>query len=522
MSTQTQHRPDPSEVWCPPLAPLAEGGLARPRIGIAGISIESSTFSPHISGAEAFTVRRGAELLDYYPFLDEGREMREAADWVPLMHARSLPGGAVDPELYVAFRDEIVERIRNAGRLDALFFDVHGAMSVVGMQDAEGDLARHVRAALGDAVLVSASMDLHGNVSFELLENVDLITCYRMAPHEDFMNTKERAVFNLLARLRAATGADVVRRRPLKAWVPVPVLLPGEKTSTRIEPAKGIYEEIPAITELDGALDAAVWIGYAWADEPRCQAYVVVTGDDEAVIRREAERLARLFWDARADFAFVAETATLAEGIEAAIAQDAPRPYFLSDTGDNPTAGGAGDVTWTLARLLESAPLAAAEVRLVHASIFDAGAVAAAVAAGVGGAVDLEAGARIDDNAHGPVRLRGTVYSITEGDPTAGTQAVIQVGNVFAILTERRKPFHHISDFTQLGLDPAGFDVIVVKIGYLEPELFDAAAGWKLALTPGGVDQDLLRLGHSHLADGVYPFVEDGGTPALSAVVHRR
>lgn len=518
----TIHRPDQSEVWCPPLPPLVAGGLARPRIGIAGISIESSTFSPHISGAEAFTVRRGAELLAYYPFLDEGQELRNAAEWVPLMHARSLPGGAVDPALYGAFRDEIVAQIRNAGPLDALFFDIHGAMSVVGMQDAEGDLARHVRAALGDAALVSASMDLHGNVSFELLENVDLITCYRMAPHEDAMNTKERAVFNLLARLRAATGADVQLRRPLKAWVPVPVLLPGEKTSTRIEPAKGLYEEIPAVAGLDGVLDASIWIGYAWADEPRCQAYVVVTGDDGNVVRRESERLARLFWDARRDFSFVAETATLDEGIEAAIAPGAPRPYFLSDTGDNPTAGGAGDVTWTLARLLDSKALAAADVRLVHASIFDAGAVAQAVAAGVGGAVDLEAGARVDNNAHGPVRLRGTVYSITEGDPTAGTQAVIQVGNVFAILTERRKPFHHISDFSQLGLDPAEFEVIVVKIGYLEPELFAAAAGWKLALTPGGVDQDLLRLGHSHLAGGVFPFTDDGATPALAAVVHRR
>ncbi|MFF2841065.1 MlrC C-terminal domain-containing protein [Paenarthrobacter sp. NPDC057981] len=136
--------------------------------------------------------------------------------------------------------------------------------------------------------------------------------------------------------------------------------------------------------------------------------------------------------------------------------------------------------------------------------------------------MDVDAGARVDAKAKGPVRLQGTVYSITEGDPVAGTQAVIQAGNVFAILTERRKPFHHIGDFTQLGLDPASFDIIVVKIGYLEPELYDAAAGWKLALTPGGVDQDLLRLGHSHLADGVFPFTDADTQPALSALVHRR
>ncbi|MHA7270717.1 M81 family metallopeptidase [Arthrobacter sp. HLT1-20] len=520
--TQTTELPDQSEVWCPELAPVQKGGLSRPRIGIAGIAIESSTFSPHISGTEAFTVRRGEELTAYYPFLDSGRDLREAAEWVPLMHARSLPGGAVDPELYVAFRDEIVERIKNAGPLDALFFDIHGAMSVLGRQDAEGDLAQHVRDALGEGVLVSASMDLHGNVSWELLESVDLITCYRMAPHEDEMNTKERAVYNLLTRLRSGDGGDVQKRRPLKAWVPVPVLLPGEKTSTRIEPSKGIYDQVPPVTELDGVLDAAIWVGYAWADEPRCQAYVVVTGDDEAVITREAQRLARLYWDARGDFAFVAETATLEKGVAAAIAPDAPRPYFLSDTGDNPTAGGAGDVTWTLAQLLASEALATADVRLVHASIFDPDAIAQAVVAGVGGAVDVEAGARVDHNAHGPVRLQGTVYSITDGDPTAGIQVVIQVGNVFAILTERRKPFHHVSDFTQLGVDPAEFGIVVVKIGYLEPELFNAAAGWKLALTPGGVDQDLLRLGHSHLAAGVFPFSDSDAAPALKATIHRR
>ena len=39
----------------------------------------------------------------------------------------------------------------------------------------------------------------------------------------------------------------------------------------------------------------------------------------------------------------------------------------------------------------------------------------------------------------------------------------------------------------------------MVKIGYLEPDLYDMAADWMLMLTPGGVDQDLLRLGHHRL-----------------------
>lgn len=516
------NRPEAHEIWMPPLAPLAEGGMARPRIGIAGISIESSTFSPHLSGDEAFAIRTGAALLGYYSFLGPGRDLREAAEWVPIYHGRSFPGGAARPETYQRMKTAILDGIREQGPFDAFFFDIHGAMSVVGMQDAEGDLARAVREALGPDTLITTSMDLHGNVSRELLDAVDLITCYRMAPHEDWMNTKERAVFNLLTRLRAANGADVEARRPWKAWRQVPVLLPGEKTSTRLEPAKGIYDDVADVAELPGVVDAALWVGYAWADEPRCQATVVITGDDQGLIAAEAERIARRYWDARADFVFVGPTASLAEALDKALADGAARPYVISDSGDNPTAGGAGDVSWTLGELLERPELTEAGRVVIHASIFDAAAVAKAREAGVGATVTLEVGGRVDPGPRGPVTITGEVFSLTVGDPAAGTQAVIRAGSVHAIITERRKPFHHLADFRMLGLEPTTADVVIVKIGYLEPELYELAADWTLALTPGGVDQDLLRLGHHNLAPGVYPFDLSIPEPDLTPVVTRR
>ncbi|MFB7891410.1 M81 family metallopeptidase [Microbacterium sp. NPDC056044] len=509
-------------MWKGPLSALHPAGLARPRIGIGGISIESSTFSPHISGDEAFTIRTGDELLAYYPFLAEGMALRDAATWVPLTHGRSLPGGAVAPETYARMKQAIVDGIRADGPFDAFFFDIHGAMSVVGMDDAEGDLATAVREALGPDTLVSTSMDLHGNVSDALFDAVDLITCYRMAPHEDWMNTKQRAVHNLLERLRGAAGADPDARRPYKAWVRVPVLLPGEKTSTRLEPAHGLYGAIPDVEDLDGVVDAAVWVGYAWADEPRCHATVIVTGDDPALISREAERLGQRYWDARADFVFVGPTATLDEALDQALADDAPRPYVISDSGDNPTAGGAGDVSWTLGRLLERADLEDASRTVIAASVFDPEAVRGACEAGIGATVTLHAGGRVDPGPRGPVALTGEVFSITDGDPVAGTQVVVRRGAVHAIVTERRKPFHHLDDFRMLGLDPATADVVIVKIGYLEPELYDLAAEWTLALTPGGVDQDLLRLGHSRLRPGTYPFATTDDEPDLAALVTRR
>lgn len=466
------------------------------RIGIAGIAIESSTFSPHRAGPADFDVRRGDELLRRYEFLDA--DWAAGVEWVPLLHARSLPGGAVLPELYDDLSAEIVDRIRSAGQLDGLFFDIHGAMSVVGREDAEADLATRVRAELGPGVLVSASMDLHGNVSRELATAVDLITCYRMAPHEDALESRERAARVLVERLRSGLG------RPGKAWLQVPVLLPGEKTSTRIEPAASIYQRVAEIADETGVLDAAVWVGYAWADEPRCRAAVVVTGDDQELITERATDLARSYWEARSEFAFVAPTGTLHECVAAGLASTA-RPFLISDSGDNPTAGGAGDVSWTLRQLLTVDELTKGSATAIHASITDPDAVAACVAAGVGNAVRVSAGGKVDPGPSGPVDLAGTVFSIAE-DPVGGTVAVVKVGGLHSILTSRRKPYHHLADFTLLGLDPAAADLVIVKIGYLEPELYKLAGDWLLALTPGGVDQDLLRLGHHKVQRPLYPF----------------
>lgn len=114
------------------------------------------------------------------------------------------------------------------------------------------------------------------------------------------------------------------------------------------------------------------------------------------------------------------------------------------------------------------------------------------------------------------VRPRCPAPSSLSEDPVGGTVAVVQVGGLHSILTSRRKPYHHIADFTLLGLDPSATDLVIVKIGYLEPELYNLAADWLLALTPGGVDQDLLRLGHHGVLRPLFPFDPDMSTPDLT------
>ncbi|MFI6345471.1 M81 family metallopeptidase [Streptomyces sp. NPDC050560] len=483
----------------------------RPVIAIAGLGIESSSFSPARTEAPAFHPLRGADVLTRYPFLAPGEPLREAADWQGALVGKALPGGVVTASAFDELSTELLDRLAALPRPDGLWFDIHGAMTVEGVDDAEAVLLARIRELLGPDVLVSTSMDLHGNVSRPLAHMSDLITCYRMAPHEDAMETKERAARNLLDLL--ASGAP----RPVKAWVPVPVLLAGEQTSTRVEPGRSVYAAVAEVEAAAGVTDAAVWVGYAWADEPRNRAAVVVTGPDEGAVAAGAERLARGFWEARREFGFVAETGTYDACLDTALA-GADRPYFISDTGDNPTAGGAGDVTWGLARLLDRPEFKDPEgPTVLYASVPGPAAVATAVAAGVGASVTVTAGAEVDDRHAGPVTMTGTVHAIRHGDRNARTEVVLRVGSVYAILTELRKPYHLEQDFTGLDLDPRGADIVIVKIGYLEPELFAMAAGWRMALTPGGVDQDLTRLGHHRVRRPLFPFDPDMPEPDLSA-----
>jgi len=483
-----------------------------PRIAIAGLGIESSTFSPALTEEAAFHAQYGPAVFDTYPFLKPDSALRKRAVWIPTITGHSLPGGAVTRAAYESLVNKTLDSLKKHLPYEGLFFDIHGAMSVVGLDDPEGDFIVRIRKVVGPKTLISTSMDLHGNVSWRLAANTDLITCYRMAPHEDAMETKRRAVTNLLTRIETHKGKPAY-----KAYIPIPILLPGEKTSTRIEPGKSIYKAVAPAAVQPGIIDAAIWIGYAWADEPRNHAVVMVTGDDKETVTRTAEQLAANFWKSRSQFAFVAPTGTLKQCLDSA-GKSPLHPFFISDCGDNPTAGGAGDVTWTLQQILARPEFRSANgPTLIYASIPGPGVVKAAEKAGVGGTVDALAGAAVDHRYAPPIRLKGTVESIVKGDKDAEVEIVIRVGSVHVIVTQKRKPYHKEVDFTRLGLAPRKAAIVVVKIGYLEPELYNMRAAWLMALTPGGVDQDLTRLPYKRIGRPMFPLDKITKEPDLHA-----
>jgi microcystin degradation protein MlrC len=483
-----------------------------PRIAIAGLGIESSTFSPALSDEAAFHAKYGAAIFSIYPFWAPDSSVRKAAVWIPTIDGHALPGGAVTRKAYESLVNKTLDSLKQNGPYDGLFYDIHGAMSVVGLDDPEGDFIVRIRKVVGKKTIISTAMDLHGNVSWRLAENSDLITCYRMAPHEDAIQTKRRAVTNLIERLENGKGKPAY-----KAYISIPILLPGEKTSTRIEPGKSLYQKVWPATKQKGIVDAAIWIGYAWADEPRNHAVVMVTGDDKAKVTGTAESLAKSFWDVRKQFKFVAPTGNLTECLDKAIASK-KHPFYVSDSGDNPTAGGAGDVTWTLTQILKRPEFKKDKgPSLIYASIPGPELIKKAIAAGVGGHVDGYAGAKVDSRLAPPVHIVGTVESIVKGDVDAEVEASIKMGSVHIIVTQKRKPYHHEKDFTKLGLNPGTADIVVVKIGYLEPELYAMRADWLLALTPGGVDQDIEHLPYKRLKRPIFPLDKNMKDPDLKA-----
>lgn len=483
-----------------------------PRIAIAGLAIESSTFSPAVSQREAFHPKTGDEVFSSYPFMAPDSALRQQAEWIPTLTGDAIPGGIVSREAYESLVRETLDRLKKNGPYDGLYFDIHGAMSVQGLDDPEGDFIARIREVIGKEAIISTSMDLHGNVSKRLARNTDLITCYRLAPHEDAMETRRRAVANLLDRIESGKG-----KPEYKAWIPVPILLPGEKTSTRVDPAKSLYAKVKPAANQEGIIDAAIWVGYAWADEPRNHAAVMVTGDDKQKVTSTAEELAQSFWEVRNEFEFIAPTTTLEKALDEAIASE-KQPFFISDMGDNPTAGGAGDVTWTLREILNRPEFRSQKgPSLIYASIPGPQFVKKAVEAGVGGEVSGLAGAQVDDRYSPPIHLEGTVTAIEHGDRDAETEVVVKIGSVSAIVTKKRKPYHQEEDFTNLGLNPRQTDIVVVKIGYLVPELYEMQADWVMALTPGGVDQNLERLNYERINRPMFPFDKNMEAPNLQA-----
>lgn len=460
------------------------------RFAFGGIHIECSTYSRIRTRTEDFTALSG-EALSAAPKFSF---LRSAGyPFFPTLYASAVPGGPVERATYEAFKAKFLQSLQQLLPLDGLYLPMHGALYVEGLQDAEGDWISAARQVVGDDCLLSASYDLHGNLSRRVIDNIDMLSAYRTAPHIDVEATMQRAADMLV-------HCGTRRIRPSIVWVPVPVLLPGERTSTDDQPAKALYAQLAPMNKEPGVLDVSLLVGYVWADEPRATASVVLTGTERPTLERQAMQLAQQYWDAREDFKFGVPVGSIADLLDQ-VQTIATQPVILADSGDNPTGGGVGDRAEVLESLLRRS-----FTNALVAGIADLPATELCYQHSPGSKLSLHIGGSLDPWGSSPIEVEGEVVFLWPTDHPRDRQAVVRIDGITVVLTAARRPFHYISDFARLQLHIPSFKLLVVKSGYLSPELAPLANPNLMALSDGSILQDLDKLPANRLRPPTFPF----------------
>ncbi len=468
------------------------------RILTAGIKHESSTFNPYLTNTQDFDIKRGSAVLEGEEWAEYLK--REGIDVIPTLHVRGGSSGLVANDTYESFRSEIIFKIRQAGTIDGIYLDMHGALHVEGYPDAQLDFIQCIRKEVGNGVLISGSFDLHGNMSSEFARSLDILTAYRTAPHVDQPQTRLRAVNLLVNALRS-------HWKPVVAHINVPILIPGEKGITAVEPLKSLYDHLPDIAMREGLLDASIFVGMPWTDIPRAGMSIQVVAQDKSYLnsaQNELRSLAEQLWKKRSLLQFDVPTDNIIGAVDIALKSE-ESTIFITDSGDNITAGAAGNNTLVLEYLISKGVRNA-----IVAGIVDPEAVRKCDEIGLGNEVSITIGGKIDAVFGKPLEIKGIVKMVSNYDSvTKRKPVVIELDGIDLVLLTERRSFLTPRDFEEVGLNPLDYKIVVVKLGYLFQDLRDIAPIAIMALTPGFANQQLEALPYQNLNRPIYPLDED-------------
>lgn len=480
------------------------------RLLIAGLKQETSCFNPVLTRYDSFQICRGEELRvslrGTNTEIAGGLDVFEADDQVevlPAWAAWSGSGGPVHQGDLERLGGELTESVRSlagadAGGLDGAYIAFHGAMAGERELDPEGWILEEIRRLLGDLPVV-ISLDLHAVVTARLVRCADALVPFHTYPHTDMRDTGQRAARLLLRMARGEVEPATVR-------VPLPMLVRGDELLTATGRFGEAVRMCREIESSEGGLAAGVIIGNPFTDVPDLQSNVIVTTDgDPDRSRREAERIARFMWRHRE--LFVAELTSLESAID--IAAGTEGLTVFSDAADATSSGASGDSNAVLKGFLASA-----FDGTVLLTIVDAPAVARAHEAGVGARLTLPLGGTLDPGRHLPVELQIRVKNLSDGDFTyeegtaarPGRTAVLMRKGIRILVTER--PVHVMGRrlFLANGLDPAEFDVAVLKSPNGFRTHYEEIASRIVSVdVPGSTSANLHSLPYRHCVRPIFP-----------------
>ena len=310
------------------------------RIAIGGFQHETNTFAPSKATWEDFVAGGG------WPAMVSGQPMFAAVaganmpiagfiaaaqahqhTLIPTTWCSASPSAQVTQDAYERIAGMIVEAIRAAMPVDAVYLDLHGAMVAEHLDDGEGEILRRVRQVIGPHLPLVASLDLHANITSEMVEHADALVAYRTYPHVDMAETGARAFALLQRRLEGLPREKNALRR-------IPYLMPLCWQSTDLQPAKSLYQQLGEIEHAHRITLTSMSFatGFPAADFPQCGPVVLAYGLTQAAADEAADQLTRSVLAAERSFAgtLYDPDAAVLKAME--LATHAAKPIVIADT----------------------------------------------------------------------------------------------------------------------------------------------------------------------------------------------
>ena len=482
------------------------------RILVAGYQHETNTFAPSLADWAAFTrgdafpaFMRGQAMLDTFRgvnapvggFLD----VATAAGWtlLPSAWAGATPSSYVTEDAFERISAAIVEDTRaalaSAKGLDAIYLDLHGAAVAQHADDSEGELLARLRAIVGPALPIVASLDLHANVTARMLREADALVSYRTYPHVDMADTGALAAQLLKRRLTAGQREPVHVRR-------LPFLISLNSQSTWMEPARTHYQTLPALDARHAGM-ASFCMGFPAADFDECGPVVWAHGE-------QARAAADALYDAVAEpTQWKLDVLSARDAVARAlrVAEHADKPVVIADTQDNPGAGGDSNTTGLLHALLAAEAGRRLGGRVALGMLFDIAAAQRAHAVGVGGHFEGAIGTAVPtftgQFSDPPLAGRFTVKALSDGFTTLkgpmmtglktnfGASACLEIDGIQVAVVSGKSQLLDREMLRMVGVQPEAQRLIVCKSSnHFRADFTPIAAEVIVAKAPGPMAVD--------------------------------
>ncbi|MDR3486252.1 MAG: M81 family metallopeptidase [Bradyrhizobium sp.] len=486
------------------------------RIAIGGFLHETNTFAPTKASYDDFVhgggwpaMARGADVLKVMRHINVGLagfvEQAEANGWelVPTISCGASPSAHVTKDAFERVAKVMIDGIKAAGPLDAVYLDLHGAMVTEHLDDGEGEILARVRQAIGKDLPLVVSLDLHANVTPQMVEHADALIAYRTYPHVDMADTGRAAADHLAMLLRT-------KQRLAKAFRQLPFLIPISWQCTGDQPCKSIYQKLAAL-QGDAVPTLSFAPGFPAADFFNCGPSVFAYGKTQADADAAADEMVKLIVSHESDFD--GRIFTPDEGVRYAmeLATRAGKPIVIADTQDNPGAGGDSDTTGMLRALVRNNA-----TRAAIGVIYDPRSAKAAHAAGVGATVTLALGGTSGIPGDAPYKESFIVENLSDGqfvaagpyyggrDMDMGPSAALRIGDVRVVVSSHRAQLADQSMYRFVGIEPTEQSILVNKSSvHFRADFEPIAERLLICAAPGAMPADTAALPWTRLRPGI-------------------